>query len=140
MECDFTSFWNDPNNIYSWYLSAYPFLLSIYPDKPSMDSLQIYYLISMNNRNLTPQPEIANCYYLLFSYFLANYPIEGTPAQFQGKTWLEYTWQNLPSAINTTGVQITTGLNTAISNILGLNIWELLIIALVVILLFNKFL
>jgi len=129
-ECTFEQYWGDSNNQLGWYLSAYPWLKNISNYPPSFNDLQSFYIQDMNNRNLNPDKTISNCYYYLWSYFLSNYPIQGTAAQFQGRTFLQMSLDNLPGAINTSFQQIGTGIYKFVQNVTGTNIF--IILALVV--------
>jgi hypothetical protein len=142
-DCTELQFASDPNQDYSWYLANYTWLQNASPNLPNVVDLLNFYIDDMNNRNLTPLDEYESCYEYLFSYFLANYPIAGTSAQFKGQTFLQMSAANLPGAISKTFGQIGTvvgeAANSLTSNLLGVPLWVLLIIvAIVAIFIFKK--
>jgi len=79
-----------------WYYQNYPFLRGFKLPLP-FEFLRDFYMKDMSDRNLPVNMNYANTYDFVFSYFLENYTKPLTN-KFQGKTWLQYLWDNFPSA------------------------------------------
>jgi len=134
-DCTQTAFLNDPNQDLNWYKANYPFLASM--SLPlSMDDLSNFYYADMTSRNLTPESQYLYCYEYLWSYFLANFPELNNPTRFKGKTYLEYSLQNLPGAIKKSFTDIGNGINNFATNILGMPLWLFALIALALLIFF----
>lgn len=111
---------------YNWYYQNYPELIYTGVRLPiGTEALQIFYIRDMEERNLTPLTEYLECYQYLFEYFIGRLTNVIT---HRGKTWLEYTWQNLPGAINKTMKQITNPLGIPITAWLLIGVAGLIII------------
>ena len=119
--------WIDNNQPLSYWTDTYPFLKNTgFP--LSMSDLQDFYVSDMQNRNLTPLQSYYDCYEFLFSYFLAQFPEQNNPTRFKGKTFLEYSADNLGVAISKTFTDFGNQLNNLTTSILGVSPLVLIII------------
>lgn len=90
---------------YDWYYQNYPVLVDKGVTLPvDYDLLGIFYVTDMQDRNLEPLDSYINCYKYLFEYFIGR--ISGA-IKVEGKTFLGYTWENLPKAFDKTFTQLT---------------------------------
>ena len=107
---------------YDWYYVTYPALGENGVELPvSFEKLKLFYVLDMDRRNLTPQEGIFNCYENLFEYFIGR--ITGN-IQFQGRSWLELTIENLPGAVAKTFEDLGKGISEALK--IPTEIWILL--------------
>ena len=97
---------------YNWYYENYPELIYTGVRLPI-------------GTEATPLQEYLNCYQYLFEYFIGRLT---NVINHKGKSWLEYTWQNLPGAFNKTMTQITKPLGIPITTWLLIGVAGLIII------------
>lgn len=119
--------WIANNQPLTYWTEAYPFLQNTgFP--LSMSDLQEFYTSDMHNRSLSPLQPYLDCYEFLFSYFLAQFPEQKNPTRFRGKTFFEYSAENLGSAISKTFNDFGNQLNNLTTSILGVSPLVLIII------------
>jgi len=128
MQCTELQWIEENNAFYQWYYDEYPELIENDVTLPiTFERLKLFYVLDMEERNLTPQEEMLKCYEHLFSYFLGR--LDGT-IYVQGRSWIELTIQNFPNAVSETFESIAEGITNPFG--IPLFVWLILIIVLIV--------
>jgi hypothetical protein len=99
-----TEWFNFYKNNLNWYYENYPFLKK-FKLPISTDYLKDYYINDRKKLHFEPLPQYLNNYELLFSYFIANYPLSDSQ-KFSGKSSIEYVLENVPRGITKTFSEI----------------------------------
>ena len=100
-----------------YYYKTYPFIQSNGYVLP-LDHMFLwnFFVSDMKKRNLDPYSSpVLNNYEELFSYWLANYPLQGTGQQFTGKTALQYWIEAIPQGLSKTVDDIKKTTNDVLS-------------------------
>jgi hypothetical protein len=84
MYCNETDWLLEYGKYSTWYRENYPWLRE-FPLK--LEDLKTFYVLDMQQRNLTPLETMLNCYEFLFSYALENVPRLDDPTRFKGQTF-----------------------------------------------------
>lgn len=101
--CKFEDWVNANKDYYETYREIYPFLKTM--SLPlSYDLVLSFYNADIINRKFTPNPQMQNCYELLFNYYVENY--DRTTPVITGNTELGYLWDAIPDGIKKTTNQI----------------------------------